>query len=110
MPASTLHRLQLPNQLPTLLLGWDCLLQLCMCLYQLMLGVYQRLLCSLYQRGLAAAVPLLFGLYQRLLHFLDQRFCCVNRIHSIVFWLRLLNKLDQSRMGVGAGWCCRLHG
>ena len=78
-----------------LLLGWDGLLQLCLCTYQLMLSLYQRLLRNLYQRGLTAAVPLLFGLYQRLLHVPHQRFSFVNRIYSsIVFWLRLLNKLD----------------
>ena len=93
------------------LLGWDCLLQLCMCQHQLQLGLHQRMLCVLYQRGLASAVPLLFGLVQRLLHFLDQRFSSVNRTHScIVFWLRLLNGLDQLQMAGGAGWRCgRLH-
>ena len=42
-----------------LLLGWDGLLQLCLCLCQL-----------------------LFGLCQRLLHVPHQRFCVVNRMHS----------------------------
>ena len=69
-----LHRLQLPNQLPTLLLGWDCLLQLCLCLYQLLFGLHQLLFHVSHQRCLAAAVPLLFGLYQRLLDVLYQRF------------------------------------
>ena len=68
-----------------LLLGWDGLLQLCLCLCQL-----------------------LFGLCQRLLHVPHQRFCVVNRMHSnIAFWR--LNGPDQFWMGVGAGWRGGLH-
>ena len=68
-----------------LLLGRDGLLQLCLCQYQL-----------------------LFGLHQGLSHLLHQRLGVLNRMHSIiVFWLRLLNGPEQSRMAVGWRW--RIH-
>ena len=44
---------------------------------------------------------MLFCLRQRLLHVLYQPFSFTNRIYnSIVFWLRLLNELAQSRMAL----------
>ena len=103
-----LHRLQLPNQLAMLLLGWDGLLQLCLCLClcQLLFGLRQRLPRVLHHGCVTAAVALLFGLLERLTHVLYQRFSCVNCTHSsIVVWVRLLNELEQSRMGVTPCWC-----